>query len=159
MSAAILLTGSTLYGQGHSTSSSVAELYSIPSTFPVATAPASTIPATIGLASPTSIKRRAALKAWLPAYESLSPVVNASVEPVAPSDDQAVKMAPLIVTESGRNRTLKQLAIKIQQDKDTIAAEAFNWKEGGTLFRRGSATLKFKYNPEHKGFDILNIKG
>ena len=70
-----------------------------------------------------------------------------------PSDRDVVEMKPFHVTGTfeGVDRTIGE---KAQKAKD----EAFNFKDGGTIMKLGDRTeLKFKYNPLHKGWDILNI--
>lgn len=49
----------------------------------------------------------------------------------------------------------------VEESERRIERENFSWKHGGTIYRfggpRGSLELKFKYNPEHNGIDLLNF--
>ncbi len=69
--------------------------------------------------------------------------------------DTAVVMAPVHVTESAQKRRLLE---RVTQQQDAPKAPAFTLQDGGTIFEKGPYELKFKYNAQHKGFDILNLR-
>ena len=69
--------------------------------------------------------------------------------------DAPVVMAPVHVTESAQKRRLEE---RVAQQQDAPKPPGFTLKDGGTILEKGPYELKFKYNAEHKGFDILNLK-
>jgi hypothetical protein len=97
----------------------------------------------------------AMLAASMPKYEPAQPVVEKPVEAPPSTNEPVVVMTPVTVIDSNANRAVSN---KLQEEKERIAREKFNWKDGGTFFQNERTTLMLKYNPAHKGFDILNIK-
>lgn len=81
------------------------------------------------------------------------PLLNIGV-----GSEPVVVMTPFVVADTVANPASVLLAAKLQREKDRVAAEAFNWRDGGTFLERGPFALKLKYNSEHKGFDLLNLK-
>ncbi len=103
------------------------------------------------------------LAASLPKLESvkLKPAADAAEKPKieTPKDEAAGKeivvMTPFRVDESPISRHVLGLMEK-QPGAPTTAP--FTFKDGGTLWEKGPYELKFKYNAQHKGFDIFNLK-
>ncbi|HUG10006.1 MAG TPA: hypothetical protein VMM36_03285 [Opitutaceae bacterium] len=50
------------------------------------------------------------------------------------------------------------LEAAVESKRLAVEAEKFSWKHGGTILKlRSNVKLKFKYNPEHNGIDLLSI--
>jgi hypothetical protein len=75
-----------------------------------------------------------------------------TVEAIDPSTD--VVVLPLF-----RTFALPRGAVEaIEAGRIRAEKEKFSWKHGGTILKlRPNVELKFKYNPEHNGIDLLNF--
>jgi hypothetical protein len=100
----------------------------------------------------------AALAASMPKYAPAKSVDKTPVLAQAGTSESIVLMSPVIVAETKTDRESRLLAEKLRDKKEAAALEAFNWQDGGTLLETGRAQVKLKYNAQHKGFDLLNLK-
>lgn len=85
-------------------------------------------------------------------YAPPAPSTEAAAGAAAPDSD-VVEMKPFHVTGTleGADRAMGEKERKVKD-------EAFTFKDGGTIMKLGNRIeLKFKYNPLHKGWDILDI--
>lgn len=75
--------------------------------------------------------------------------------PVDPGDDVLV-LPDFRVTERGRDADKA-----VYEQRERLEREKFSWKHGGTLLKLNKVPLKpelkWKYNPEHNGIDILSF--
>jgi hypothetical protein len=56
------------------------------------------------------------------------------------------------------SRNPRGLESALKERRLAIETEKFSWKHGGTIVKlRSNVELKFKYNPEHNGIDLLSI--
>lgn len=111
------------------------------------------------LISPRIAERLAALTPkYDPPAKTDSPSTTAAAPELGPDGEPIVRMDPFVVTDDQEERKYKRVVEDMRQDKARIDLDAFTWKEGGTLVKTGRAEVKLKYNPEHKGFDLLNLK-
>ena len=99
------------------------------------------------------------LKATLPKLEPVKPAKDAAEKPKDETAEKAaaviVVMSPFRVTESPVSPHMLELMEKQPTGPKT---PPFTFKDGGTFWGKGPYDLKLKYNAQHKGFDIFNMK-
>ena len=74
------------------------------------------------------------------------------------AESDVVRMAPFFVRDDREEMWGRMMMARIEEDKQKAAEEAFSWQRGGTLLEKGPLKIQLKYNPERRGFDLLNFR-
>ncbi|HVT82376.1 MAG TPA: hypothetical protein VHM90_17160 [Phycisphaerae bacterium] len=84
---------------------------------------------------------------YVPPPQTEEATVDAGTSP-------AVEMKPFHVATS---RITERVTKAFEERRQKQLEEAFNVKDGGRIGKIGPAAVGLKYNPQHKGWDILSI--